>query len=207
MEKVQVKIEESSSRGLFSRPLVLVALSAVLVTGVLAIIFQTEGSVEFGQSITAVQACGYNNNTTTLTPSSAYNANSASQFALTGLKIVFTGSGCTDQVLSTSFILQSTGAPATLKTVGSDALTNIEVINSGASSGVNADLVSAGDVALCTTDGTVCYTASSADISVSNSNGAETVQLGLASLPDVIDAGDVNNIVLQTFGGFTSTPQ
>jgi hypothetical protein len=205
MEKVQVKIEESSSRGLFSRPLVLVALSAVLVTGVLAIIFQTEGSVEFGQSITAVQACGYNNNTTTLTPSSAYNSTTTSQFALTGLQIAFSSTSCNNQALSISFI--SGGSPVVLKNENSQDLTNIEVIDDPGSNGSVADLVGAGDVALCTNDGTTCYTTSTDEITAADSNGAQVVNLGLANIPDTIDAGAVDNIVLQTFGGFTSTPQ
>jgi hypothetical protein len=202
MEKVQVKIEESSSRGLFSRPLVLVALSAVLVTGVLAIIFSTEGSVEFGQSITEVQACGYTNNTTTLTPSSAYNSNTTSYFGLTGLQIAFTGSACNNQTLSVSFI--AAGSPIVIRTTGGNHLTNIEVNDDPGQNGSVADLVAANDVALCTTDGTICYKVTSG-LTASDSNGAKTVNLGLSSLN--IDAGPIDNIVLQTFGGFTSTPQ
>jgi len=202
MEKVQVKIEESSSRGLFSRPLVLVVLSAVLVTGVLAIIFSTQSSVEFGQSITAVQACGYTNNTTTLTPSSAYNSNTSSQFGLTGLQIAFTGSSCNNQTLSVSFI--AGGSPVVIRTTGGHDLTNIEVKDDSGQSGSVADLVSANDVALCTTDGAICYKVTSG-LTAADSNGAKTVNLGLSSLN--IDAGPIDHIILQTFGGFTSTPQ
>jgi hypothetical protein len=207
MEKIQVQIEEGkASRGIFARPLVLVTLSAVLVTSVLAILFETnQSTIEFGQSSTAVTTCGYiaGQNSATLTPSSIYNTGDGTQatFTLTGLNITFTGSACNDNVLAVTFV-DASGNPISVD--GSND-TTIEIRNvTGQNGSALGDLVAGNDVKFCQGDGSACNVVTSG-ISATNSmnnNSGLNVLLGLSSLN--IDAGTVAHIVLQTYAGFTS---
>ena len=208
MEKIQVQIEEGkATRGMFARPLVLVTLSAVLVTSVLAVLFTTSHSaVEFGQSATSVQTCAYGNgNSTQLTPSSAFvSALSGSNpvFNLTGLDIAFQNTNCDDDVLAVTFV-DDNGAPIAFDS-SHDTTIEIDDATVSGSSAVG-NLVTAHDVKFCASDGTSCTVATASHISVNNSAVGKDVQLtNLVSLPNGIGADAVNNIVLQTYSGFTS---
>jgi hypothetical protein len=207
MEKIQVQIEAGkATRGIFARPLVLVTLSAVLITSVLAILFETnQSTIEFGQSSTSVTTCGYmaGQNSATLTPSSSYVSGDGSQatFTLTGLNITFTGTACNNNVLAVTFI-DADGNPIN---VGGTGVTTIEINNvTGSNGSAQGDLVAGNDVKYCQGDGSGCSVVTSG-ISATNSlnnNSGLNVLLGLSSLN--IDAGTVAHIVLQTYAGFTS---
>jgi len=206
MEKIQVQIENGKpSRGLFARPLVLVTLSAVLVTGVLAILFETnQSNIEFGQSATQVQSCAYvNGNYVTITPSSSYVSGDydSAVFNLTGLNMTFDNTGCAGDVLAVTFV----NPDGTLLAVDG-SLTTIEIKDgvNPSSAAALGDLVSANDVEFCATDGSSCVAASSHNITVTNSSGGQIVKVGLANLNPTVDAGSVKHVVLQTYGGFTS---
>jgi hypothetical protein len=208
MEKIQVQIEAGkATRGIFARPLVLVTLSAVLITSVLAILFETnQSSIEFGQSSTAVTACGYmgGQNSATLTPSSSYLSGdgTGASFTLTGLNIAFTGTACNGNVLAVTFI-DGSGNPINVDGTG---VTTIEIDNvTGNNGSALGDLVAGNDVKYCQSDGSGCNVVTSGGISATNSlnsNSGLDVLLGLSSLN--IDAGAVAHIVLQTYAGFTS---
>jgi len=207
MEKIQVQVEAGkATRGIFARPLVLVTLSAVLITSVLAILFETnQSSIEFGQSSTAVTTCGYiaGQNSATLTPSSSYVSGDGTQatFTLTGLNITFTGTACNNNVLAVTFI-DADGNPINVDGTG---VTTIEINNvTGNNGSALGDLVAGNDVKYCQGDGSGCNVVTSG-ISATNSlnnNSGLNVLLGLSSLN--IDAGTVAHIVLQTYAGFTS---
>jgi|GEM_PF-657013 len=227
MEKIQIQVESpNSSRGLFGRPLVLIAISAVMITSVFAVLFYTSNSVvEFGQSITPVQSCAYAQGagSIVLTPSSTYMPNFSNYtpgFALTGLTESLQSGyqGCQDKVLATMF-LDSSNNPITLVTYNGAALTTFQVYNAATgsqNSNVNigyADLIAHNDVGLCTTDGQTCYNLTTltdyGTFSASNlgqSAGGDSVSLGF-TLSSPVDATAVQQVVMQTLGGFTSPLQ
>jgi hypothetical protein len=223
MEKIKIQLESRfSNRGHFGRPLVLMTISAVMITGVFAVLFYTSNnSVEFGQSITPIQSCAYAQGagSIVLTPSSTYDASFNNTgnpgFELSGLtESLQSGyAGCQGKVLSTMF-LDANNAPIPIVTYHSQDLTTFQINNgtqvvSNANAGY-ADLVAAHLAALCTTDGKHCYKLSGlaalGTFTASNlgqSVPGDSINLGF-SLSSKVDAAAVQQVVMQTLSGFTS---
>jgi hypothetical protein len=221
MEKIRIELESGASRVRFRRPLILTTVSALLITGVFAVLFYTGNpGVEFGQSIAQVESCAYANGNSqmTITPSSTYNV-SSTIFNFTGLSEALTPgyTGCENKVITTMFLDQN-NAPLTLLNVGGSALTTIEVNNEvGVVNGNTyvgySDLVSRDDVAFCTTDGQVCYDAKGLSdyltLTADNTGQSAPADRIVMSFNFVskIASTDITQVVLQTLGGFTSSLQ
>ncbi len=226
MEKIKIQLDSRlSNRGLFGRPLVLITISAVMITSVFAVLFYTSNnSVEFGQSITPIQSCAYAQGagSIVLTPSSTFDANlnntGYAGFELSGItESLQSGyTGCQGKVLSTMF-LDASNAPIALVSYGGHDLTTFQIDNATQLIGqVNTgydNLITPNFAGLCTTDGQYCYNLSTlADqgtFTVSNlgqSVPGDSINLGF-SLSYKVDATAVKQVVMQTLSGFTSSLQ
>ncbi len=223
MEKIKIQLDSRlSNLGLFGRPLVLITISAVMITSVFAVLFYTSNnSVEFGQSITPIQSCAYAQGagSIVLTPSSTFDANFNNTgnpgFELSGLtESLQSGyTGCQGKVLSTMF-LDASNAPMILVSYGGHDLTTFQIDNAIGQGNTGYDnLITPNFAGLCTTDGQYCYNLSTlADqgtFTVSNlgqSVPGDSINLGF-SLFQKVDATAVKQVVMQTLSGFTSSLQ
>ncbi len=223
MEKIKIQLDSRlSNLGLFGRPLVLITISAVMITSVFAVLFYTSNnSVEFGQSITPIQSCAYAQGagSIVLTPSSTFDANFNNTgnpgFELSGLtESLQSGyTGCQGKVLSTMF-LDASNAPMILVSYGGHDLTTFQIDNAIGQGNTGYDnLITPNFAGLCTTDGQYCYNLSTlADqgtFTVSNlgqSVPGDSINLGF-SLFYKVDATVVKQVVMQTLSGFTSSLQ
>ena len=223
MEKIKIQLDSRlSNLGLFGRPLVLITISAVMITSVFAVLFYTSNnSVEFGQSITPIQSCAYAQGagSIVLTPSSTFDANFNNTgnpgFELSGLtESLQSGyTGCQGKVLSTMF-LDASNAPMILVSYGGHDLTTFQIDNAIGQGNTGYDnLITPNFAGLCTTDGQYCYNLSTlADqgtFTVSNlgqSVPGDSINLGF-SLLNKVDATAVKQVVMQTLSGFTSSLQ
>ncbi len=223
MEKIKIQLDSRlSNLGLFGRPLVLITISAVMITSVFAVLFYTSNnSVEFGQSITPIQSCAYAQGagSIVLTPSSTFDANFNNTgnpgFELSGLtESLQSGyTGCQGKVLSTMF-LDASNAPMILVSYGGHDLTTFQIDNAIGQGNTGYDnLITPNFAGLCTTDGQYCYNLSTlADqgtFTVSNlgqSVPGDSINLGF-SLSSKVDATAVKQVVMQTLSGFTSSLQ
>jgi hypothetical protein len=208
--------KRAGRRGYGGRSALLVCISSLMVSGVFAILFTTQNSsIQFGQSLTPVSSCAAGG-TFTITPSSVYSssppAGNTSNFEVSGFSVAGTTS-CNNDVLSISFIGSS--GPLSLGTISSNVLTTFEIEDYVSAGAGIADLVTPGDVAVCTTSGTVCYKASDTTVTAlgtvtasdngGSTNNGSTIMVG-GTLINNIDAGSVSKVVMQTSSGFTSTP-
>lgn len=223
MEKIKIQLDSRlSNLGLFGRPLVLITISAVMITSVFAVLFYTSNnSVEFGQSITPIQSCAYAQGagSIVLTPSSTFDADFNNTgnpgFELSGLtESLQSGyTGCQGKVLSTMF-LDASNAPMILVSYGGHDLTTFQIDNAIGQGNTGYDnLITPNFAGLCTTDGQYCYNLSTlADqgtFTVSNlgqSVPGDSINLGF-SLFYKVDATAVKQVVMQTLSGFTSSLQ